>query len=164
MSKITGFLELIHKEDAEVHHIKELKDVVEKQFSMSYQKEDYDQVCQKVERHFRYIEEKYIDHGVQGNRDSSNIFNILKQYHEIAEQVKSFAYQNFEIAKVYYDYGEGYSETNSDEYEYTRRGEVYQLSIPIMQEVKNLRIDPVENQIAVLKNIKVRIDGTRCCI
>lgn len=159
MSKITGFLELIHKEDAEVHHIKELKDVVEKQFSMSYQKEDYDQVCQKVERHFRYIEEKYIDHRVQGNRDSSNIFNILEQYHEIAEQVKSFAYQNFEIAKVYYDYGEGYSETNSDEYEYTRRGEAYQLSIPIMQEVKNLRIDPVENQIAVLKNIKVRIDG-----
>ncbi len=159
MSKITGFLELIHKEDAEVHHIKELKDVVEKQFSITYQKEDYDQVCQKIEGHFRYIEENYIDHGVQGNGDSSNMFDILEQYHEIAEQVKSFAYQNFESAKVYYDYGEGYSETNSDEYEYTRQGEVYQLSIPIMQGVKNLRIDPVENQIAVLKNIKVQIDG-----
>lgn len=159
MSKITGYLKLIHKEDAEVRQIQYLEETIERQFAIPYEQKDYDAVYQKIRAHFEYIEKKYIEKTQDKQKNTKLIEDILEEYHEMAEKTKSFSYQNFESAKVYYDYGNGYSEENVDEYRYERDGDTYCLSVNIMDGVQNLRIDPIENRMISLKDIKVSVDG-----
>lgn len=158
MSKITGYLQLLHKEDAEVRHIEDLERTIERQFSIPYDKECYDRIRAEIQAHFDFIEENYIRECPERICEQ-NMGDILEIYHEMAEQMKDFPYQNFESAKVYYDFGKGYSEENCVEYRYERDGEKYRLLVNIMDGVQNLRIDPIENRMIGLKDVKVNVDG-----
>lgn len=161
MSKITGFLQLIQKEEAEVRCIDKLESVIEQQMKQPYKQEEYDSIYAQVQEHFRFIEEKYMNQTPELSENTELIEKILKMYHELAEGMKDFPYQNLETAKVYYDYGAGYLESSSEICKYQIDGNICKISLDLEEGIKNLRIDPVENRIAVLSNIEIKIDDEK---
>lgn len=159
MSKITGFLELIEKQDAEVRKIDDLQCVIEKQFALEYSEEIYKSVYTRIQQHFDHIKENYFDKSNKKTESYDIMKVVLENYHEMAEQMKDFPYQNFQSAKVYFDYGNGYTEGNCEEYQFVKKENEYYLEIKIKSGTQNVRIDPIENRIAVLYGLDIKIDG-----
>lgn len=155
LSKITGLLEMIHQEDAEVQDLRDLKETIERKLNDVPDEEVYQQVLNQIEEHFIQLQnlmnQKTGSYGQLWR-------NILNEYHNHAENSKGFSYQNLENCKIYFDSGQGYSEHKSRLVPYIFENDKYTASIDVPSGVQRLRIDPVENQIIILKDVCIKSD------
>ena len=156
LSKLAGFLAMIGQEDAQVRDIRELPEVVSRKLDTTQDEEIYARVCEKIEAHFEHIRQQ-LSGKLSGKTADTGLWrNILQEYHSFAEDTKGFSYQNMKMCKVYYDFGQGYSEEKVRMIPYMMEEEVYHIRIDVPAGVQKLRIDPVENRIIVLKDFSAK--------
>ena len=162
LTKITGFLQYINQNCAEVNDISELESIIETQFEDKDDiRKNYDDVCNKVKRYFNDVKEKYIDTTIEKKEKNHLDFDILQLYHEATEKLEDMPYQTMQNAKIYFDLGYGYKEGNSIQHKYTKQKDKYRVDVKIEKRAKRVRIDPVENNLVYLKNLNINIDGKR---
>lgn len=64
-----------------------------------------------------------------------------------------------DTAEVYYDYGDGYTESNKTMIKSSETLGSYDFSVKLPQNVKSIRIDPVNNAFCIMKNICIVANG-----
>lgn len=160
MTKIKGFLKHINKEDAEIKNIKLIEEVVQKQINSSNAGKDYSILCAQIEEHFKKMDRIILQEKVLDDKWHLIQKEILNEYHTIAEFSKGFSFQNLEACKIYFDYGKGFFEESSIVYKYDVQDNMYRISFDIPEAVRNIRVDPVENRVVILKNLEIKGDGS----
>lgn len=160
LTKITGFLENIDQKNAEVNDISQLEDVIKKQFEdKNDTRKNYEDVCKKIKKYFKNVKEKYIDVTIEKKEINNLDFDILQLYHETTENLNDMSYHTMQNAKVYFDFGYGYKESNSIAYKYTKQKDKYKINVKVGKRVDKVRIDPVESNLIYLKNLNINLDG-----
>lgn len=77
------------------------------------------------------------------------------------DNVHKYYSYNLEVAKIYYDFGEGFNEKDSILVPMKRDGIRYSIDLDVNLEVKQVRIDPIEGRRIKIKNYAVWINGEK---
>lgn len=59
-------------------------------------------------------------------------------------------------AKIYYDRGQGFSESNIEIFAFSAETNTIDLNLEFDNDVQNIRLDPIENEIIAISNISIR--------
>lgn len=152
LAKINGLYQNIGKIEWNVKNKYALNDILVDATSSEYQCIDFEN---KIEEHFNQIR-SILQDGTNKKYIDNEILNI---YYQLALRQNDKDENLLKCANVFFDYGQGYSETNKQQIYYSAQRGLYKLKIEIPGCVVKVRIDPIENNIINISNLVVELDG-----
>lgn len=153
LCKIKGVLMQMGHPEWEITEVSELFERFREEISRPVQFDE--SLLTEIDEHFKKIQDIIIT----GRRKESWLGKeLLERFYQINTFVNDRRDQVMEVANVYYDYGNGYNMENMVQIPYTRKEGEYYLNWEIPVGVKEVRIDPVEDQILMVDNVQLTLD------
>ena len=146
--KIGGLLNNINQSSCEVKNINDLKNKIDTEFFKKHKKNN---AVKNINKHFDKIKSIINDEKGFLKKLDYEDNNLIAAYDTLSENIDDDLYE----AKIYLDYGDGYFEDNilKAKWEYKKNKKVLIINIP--DDVKSIRIDPIENYIVKYSYLKI---------
>lgn len=152
--KVSGYLELIGKEDIEVNNIDDLKEVFANNFLSEYN-DKYYSAKEQVKKHFKKMSTIILS-PCKKNYVKALEQKIINSFYEEFENTVSLR-SSIEDLIVYIDYGKGYSEENKITKAWDYSDKYYKTKFAI-SEAKKIRIDPIEGRYIKIKDARILVN------